>query len=150
MGRRTWLKLWTESWLRGTLREETAAVRGIFADVLALAGDSAYGDYGIIKLAKSAGLTDMQIAEILNIEPKEWLHAKKRLEETNRISIDRNNCISIINWKKYQSEYQRQKQYRQNIPKYRPKEERVTHGSYTEKEIEKETEEDKSWADFDD
>lgn len=112
MGRRTWIKIFSEKWLRGTLREECAATRGIWADVLAMAGDSAYGDYGIIKLAQNVGYTDEQIAVMLHIPDKEWETAKNRLLETGRIRVTGHNVIHICKWKEYQSEYNRQKKHR--------------------------------------
>jgi len=112
MGRRTWIKIYSEKWLRGTLREETPATRGIWIDVLALAGDSFYGDNGIIKFSKNMGFTDEQISDLLHITIQDWQTAKKRLIKTDRIKINENNIISIINWSKYQSEYERQKKYR--------------------------------------
>ena len=109
MGRRTWVKIYVDKWLRGTLREETASTRGIWIDILTLAGDSAFGDVGEIKLGTNVGMTDEQISKILFINLKEWLTTKQRLIETERIKIKKNNTIMILNWDKYQSEYQRQK-----------------------------------------
>jgi len=112
MGRRTWLKLYADAWLRGTLREETAETRGVWGDLLALAADSAYGDEGMIQLAPGVGLTDVQIEDILQLTKEEWGAAKPRLVVTDRIKVDDGNCIQIVNWKRYQSEYSRQKPYR--------------------------------------
>lgn len=112
MGRRTWLKLYADAWLRGTLREETAETRGVWGDLLALAADSAYGDEGMIQLAPGVGLTDVQIEDILQLTKEEWGAAKPRLVVTDRIKVVDGNCIQIVNWKRYQSEYSRQKQYR--------------------------------------
>lgn len=112
MGRRTWLKIYADAWLRGTLREETAEIRGVWADLLALAADSAYGDEGAIQLAPGVGLTDVQVGDILNLTREEWSRAKPRLVKTDRIKVDEGNCIQIVNWKRYQSEYARQKPYR--------------------------------------
>lgn len=113
MGRRTWIKIYTDKWLRGSLREEPIKLRGLWTDILALAGDSAYGDEGCIKLAEKVGYTDEQITAILQIDDiKTWLSVKKRLVVTDRIEVTANNIIRIINWGKYQSEYSRQKKYR--------------------------------------
>ena len=35
---RTWVKLYCDQWLSGSLRGETPELRGIWADLLALAG----------------------------------------------------------------------------------------------------------------
>jgi hypothetical protein len=112
MGSRTWIKVYCDNWIQGTLREETPDVRGIWADLLALAGGNQYGDIGEIKLTIGVGYTDEQIASILYIKKSLWRKAKLRLLETERIKISPKGAISITNWSKYQSEYNRQKRYR--------------------------------------
>lgn len=113
MGQRTWIKLYCDKWLTGTLRDDTPATRGIWADLLALAGNLNYGEDGIIKLAEGVGLSDQQIAAIFNIDIDTWLAAKGRLLQTDRISQAQDNIIHITNWSFYQSEYQRQKPFRE-------------------------------------
>ncbi len=117
MGRRTWIKIFADNWLTGTLREETSSIRGTWIDVLALAGDSTYGDEGLIQVADGVGLTDEQITAILCITINQWSEAKQRLIDTDRIQISKHNVIKIIKWKRYQSEYERtkeaQKRYRE-------------------------------------
>lgn len=115
MGRRTWIKIYVDPWLRKSLREETAELRGIWTDILTLAGDSAYGDGGTIQLAPGVGLTDSQIIDVLHLDPGEWERVKPRLQETDRIKVNGGNCIQIVNWARYQSEYERQKPYRKSI-----------------------------------
>ena len=115
MGHRTWFKVFADKWLRGTLRQETPALRGIWADILALAADGGYGEEGIIQVAPNIGLTDAQLSAILNIPEEMWLTSKSRLLDTQRISINSSNTITIVNWAKYQSEYSRQKQYRPKV-----------------------------------
>ena len=127
MGRRTWVKIYADKWLRGTIREEPPEIRGIWVDLLTLAGDSAYGDEGIIRLAPGCGLTDEQICVILNIDNDLWQRAKQRLIETERITVTDHNEIIILNWLKYQSEYMRQKKYREKL------QQKVTNESYNDK-----------------
>jgi len=112
MGSRTWIKVFCEQWLQGSLRNESSEIRGVWIDLLTLAGSSQYGDTGEIKLTNGVGYTDDQIAILLNITKSLWRRAKKRLKETDRIDISPRGAISITNWTKYQSEYKRQKQYR--------------------------------------
>jgi len=111
MGQRTWIKIYCDKWLTGTLREETSELRGIWTDVLVLAGNLTYGDVGQISLPNNVALTDEQIAGILNINPKIWRKGKGKLLKTERINID-NGVIYINNWSKYQSDYIRQKPHR--------------------------------------
>lgn len=127
------MKLFCDQWLRGSIRKESTDVRAIFADLLAMAGDSAYGDpniasNGIIQLADDVGFNDEAIARILNVPLKIWLSVKKRLSahpepDENRIEIialSQGFGIRILNWTRYQSEYQRQKKYREPIKKLQP------------------------------
>ena len=109
---RTWIKVHCREWIEGTLRAEAPEIRGVWADLLALAGSGSYHDMGEIKPCNGVGFTDRQICEILAIKPALWRKAKQRLLETDRIKITPKGAISIVNWKKYQSEYARQKPYR--------------------------------------
>lgn len=126
MTNRTWIKLYCDNWLSGTLREETAELRGIWADLLALAGSGTYGDTGRISLQNGVGFSDSQFVKLLRITKYQWQKAKKRLILTDRITVNIENVITIINWQKYQSEYERQKPYRNS-----KLHSEVTSGSYT-------------------
>lgn len=119
MGGRTWVKIFTDNWFEGTIRSESPIVRAVFVDLLALAGKM--GGDGIIRLpGTTIGYTDKQLAAIINIGVPEWLQSKDRLsnhpiDKENRITVTPENVIEIINWSKYQSEYLRQKGYRQKL-----------------------------------
>lgn len=115
MSNRTWFKIYSDKWLGGTIREEAPEVRGIFVDLLALAATGEYGDSGIIALKNGVGMTDLQIQKMLSISKNQWQKAKKRLIFTERIAVNDANIIQILNWKKYQSEYERQKPYREKL-----------------------------------
>ncbi len=123
---RTWIKIFCSPWLRGAIREESCEVRALWIDLLALAGDGSFGDEGKIKLADMIGLTDQQIAGVMKVDIATWQQVKSRLVETERITVDDNNIITVTNWAKYQSEYSRQKQYREKL---QPK---VTSESYNQ------------------
>ncbi|MFC1874872.1 phage replisome organizer N-terminal domain-containing protein [Chloroflexota bacterium] len=112
MTSRTWIKVYCEKWLSGTIREEQANVRSVWIDLLTLAGSGQFGDIGEIKLSNGIGLTDAQIAEILHISKALWRKSKQRFLLSQRITIAPKGAISIVNWSKYQSDYQRQKPYR--------------------------------------
>ena len=121
MGSRTWIKIYCDKWISGTLRDDTPEVRGIWIDLLALAGSGEYGDTGEIKLINGFGLSDKQIAEILCVKVSLWRRAKQRLLSTNRIEISPRGAINITNWSKYQSEYDGQRQYRMAKAEAEPK-----------------------------
>ena len=100
---RTWIRIYCDKWLEGTLREESLELRGAWADLLALAGSGKYSNTGEIKLTSNLGLTDDQIAGILHTSPTTWASIKDRLIETARISADSaTNIVTILNWNVYQ------------------------------------------------
>ena len=115
MGHRRWFKVYAEKWLKGTMRDVEPHIRSIWIDLLALASDGFYGDEGIIQVSGGEGLTDKQIARIFNTKIDMWLEAKQFYLSDNMITLSDDNVIHITNWKKYQSDYQRQKQYRGKI-----------------------------------
>jgi hypothetical protein len=120
MSNRTWIKVYCDKWLEGTLREDSPDIRGVWIDLLVLAGGGRYGDSGEIKLANGIGFTDKQIAEILKMKASLWRRAKQRFIDTERIKISPKGAIQISNWSKYQSEYRRQKPYKQPSSKPEP------------------------------
>ena len=119
MTRRSWIKIHCDRWLRGSIRQEPAFIRAIFVDLIAMAGDSAYGNEGVIKLAENVGFTDEVLAGIIKVTKKEWQAAKKSLSDGPEtrieiIELSSGYAVKIINWSKYQSEYNRQKSYKQS------------------------------------
>ena len=129
MGSRTWIKIYCERWLNGTIREETPELRGIWVDLLVLAGSGKYGDSGEIKITDHIGFLDRQLADLLQISRQKWATIKKKLMQTDRVIIKNSNIIVIKNWSKYQSEYERQRPQRQETPKPGNKAEGVTKGA---------------------
>ena len=114
MGSRTWIKVYCDNWISGTIREEQPDIRSVWIDLLTFAGSGQFGDTGEIKLANGVGFTDRQIAEIMHIKTSLWKRAKARFLISERIEINPKGAISIVNWSIYQSEYNRQKSYRQS------------------------------------
>lgn len=108
--RRPWLKLWAIECLEGSIRYQLdAAERGTWYDMLALARVS--GQDGAISDRDGRAYPHSFIANRLNIT-LELLEAtlQKCLDE-GRVTEDEGG-IHITNWKVYQSEYERQKPYR--------------------------------------
>ena len=114
MTSRNWIKVHCNQWISGSLRQEQPDVRGVWIDLLTLAGSGQYGDIGEIKLPNGIGFTDAQIAEIIHISRPLWRKSKQRFLHSQRIKIAPRGAISIVNWSKYQSDYQRQKPYRRS------------------------------------
>ena len=110
--RRSWIKIYTDI-LRGkTIKELNPAERWIWVGLLAAAGDSGYD--GIICFTEDMGYTDEQLAKLLNVDLDVFITVKLKMasQEMGKITVDKNNIITINNWHLYQSEFSRQKPYR--------------------------------------
>jgi len=141
MGSRTWIKVYCDKWLEGSLREEPLAIRAVWIDLLTLAGSGKYGDSGHIGLTKNIGLSNADLVKIFNISIPTWSKIRLQLVATNRIKILHGNVIEIVNWSKYQSEYNRQRPYRQE-----KEPESCNQKLHVEKEKEKEKEKESAAA----
>ena len=125
MSSRTWIKIYVDKWLEGTISEESISVRGVWVSLLALAGNGKYGDSGYIMALDGVGFNDKQLAAMLKISLNLWVATKKQLKKTGRIieqppkTPSKKNeqpplVLAIANWNKYQSEYERTSKYRSN------------------------------------
>ena len=108
--RRKWVKIWVDESLTGTVRFDlTPAERSIWYDLIILAG--ACRVPGQISSNETTPFPHDYIANLLQV-PLDLLQTTlKKLADTGRVS-ENENGIHIINWSKYQSEYDRQKKYR--------------------------------------
>ena len=113
---RDWVKLWVKEALLGTIREDlTPEERGTWYDFLLLAGNSRIP--GVICANKTTALPVKRIAGILNIDTTLVKRCIKKFKESERITVDSNGVITIVNWGRYQySDYDRQKPYRKKTP----------------------------------
>ena len=115
---RKWIKIWVAESLRGTMRFDfTPAERGVWYDLLALAGDSRQD--GLITPGKDQKYPLNWISGTLNISPSLLHRTLEKCKTYSRIEVN-DNGIRILNWNKYQSEYERQKPFRLQ-PKLQPK-----------------------------
>ena len=114
--RRNWIKLYVDQCLRGTMMSELSAVaRCVWIWLLLMAGDS--NVEGTIFLRKGedgklVGYSDQTLSELLAVDISVFKLAKRKMKRFKKIAVDRSNVIKVLNWKKYQSEYSRQKIYR--------------------------------------
>ena len=110
--RKRWIKLFVAGWLHGTIRWQLSSEeRGVWADFLALAGEKQ--KEGAICDNDGRALPLDFIANQLNI--KRTLLDKfiaKAIDE-DMIALDDNGVIHVIHYQEYQSEYERQKPYRE-------------------------------------
>ena len=103
-----WFKIHGERWFMGSTRWElNAEQRAVWVDLLARAS-----------INEPPGQIDFysqeQLAQQFNVDLKLLKSTIKRCVEKKKLKVsEKKQKISIINWKKYQSEYQRQKPYRE-------------------------------------
>ena len=108
--RRAWVKLFITGWLHGSIRWQLEAdERGVWADLIALAGEC--GKDGKICDHDDRPYPRDYIAGQLNISPELLDRTIAKCQAEGRIN-DNNDMIVITNFQVYQSEYERQKQYR--------------------------------------
>jgi hypothetical protein len=121
---RSWIKLWLNEWLDGTTRYEmSGAQRAFWVDLLALAGRSRcdgiicagragerFIGYPLSRFEALDAGSEIDILETLQLFENS---GKIKLEITSETPVKLYK-ITILNWSKYQSEYQRQKGYRQS------------------------------------
>lgn len=123
MSKRTWIKIYVDPWLNGSIRKLSPFERGVWIDVLVLAGSGSYGDLGLIALTSNQGVNDQDIASILTISMSKWKLCKRLFRDLNMIHVynenGKKNVMKIVNWSKYQSEYGRQKSYRVKLQEMR-------------------------------
>lgn len=109
--RRNWIKLYVDQCLRGTMMDELSnEERWSWIGFLLLAGDSPFE--GKISLTENMGYTDQQIASLIKTPISTLKKAKEKMIKFEKIKVFDNNIIQIVNWKRYQSDYKRQKPHR--------------------------------------
>ena len=130
MGSRSWVKIHCDKWLSqepDSIQQEPPEYRGLWTDMLALAGAGMCGDIGRIEILPGVGPTQEQLADGFSVHLELWQRFEARMIETQRIAIDSKRVIRILNWNEYQSEYGRLRKYkydkgqRQDTPKGTPK-----------------------------
>lgn len=109
-GSMKYVRLFVREWLYGTIRFDFEPdERGVFADLLAMG--AVMRTKGLISAGKGMPFPRRWIAGTLNISEELLERVIQKGIEVDRLSED-GDGIRILNWKKYQSEYDRQKYYR--------------------------------------
>jgi len=110
-GRRTYIKLNCYGILHGSINYQlTEAEQGIWVKLLCLAGECLFE--GLIADNDKRPLPHAFIAHGLHTSEELLESTLTKCKEEGRITED-GQGIHITNWKAYQSEYERQKPYRQ-------------------------------------
>lgn len=109
--RRTWVKLFITGWLHGSIRWQLEPdERSVWADLICMAGEC--GKEGEICDNDNKPFPREYIANHLNIKQDLLDRTIAKCRHEGRLA-DRDDILIITNWKAYQSEYDRQKPYRQ-------------------------------------
>lgn len=113
----SWRKSWPKLNIYGTngdgkcsKRQLAPDERSVWDDYLDLAQLSPIR--GKVCVAIDIGYTQEQLSKILKTPISIISRAEHNLLKLKMIEIDKNRVIILLNWKKYQSEYNRQLQYR--------------------------------------
>lgn len=97
--------------LEGTIRFDfNAAERGVWYDLIMLAGRCRVS--GTISANEHTAYPHSYIAGLLNIEVELLEQTLEKCKQSDRVVEDEKG-IHLVNWAHYQSEYERQKPYRQ-------------------------------------
>jgi hypothetical protein len=111
MKNRTWIKFYCDRWLK-EMSIFSIEVRGVWSGLLAMGGSNHYGPAGMIQVTDDLGLSDAQISRVISVKKSLFFRAKVQLFDAKMIELGPDNQIKIVNFYKYQSEYLRTKQYR--------------------------------------
>ena len=136
-------KLYAEDWLDGTTRYQmTGDQRAFWIDLLAMAGRGRVG--GIVCAGRDGDKLigyPIEKFQSLSPEPLDVLKTFALFERTGKVRIESEKneygltlyVIHILNWTKYQSEYERVKPYRQNATKKYNQSHNRSHNEVTKK-----------------
>ncbi len=121
MARRRWIKVWSQELLYGsTTAELLPEERWVWIGLLAMAGDSV--EQGYILAAPGVPWTKEQIAQILKVPLQVLESALQKMQvippgQTKpKVSINGTGVIRIMNWEKYQSDWDRVRHYPSQQP----------------------------------
>jgi hypothetical protein len=127
----SWSKLHSDEWLYGSIRKYPPEIRGIWPDLQALAEVSPMT--GFVCVAPGIGYGNEQLAKVLNCGLDLLLKSMTIFISEKYIKVDENNVIAVLDWKWYQSEYQRLRKYKEGTKKGTSKSTPKSTKKYTEK-----------------
>ncbi len=100
MKRLFWIKVWTEEWLDGSIREQmTPFERSLWIDLLVMAGRSRQP--GIIQSNPDMPYSHEYLADRFKVSYTDFDIALKAFTAQGRIT-ENGSGIEIVNWHKYQ------------------------------------------------
>lgn len=102
-----WIRLWVgETFQSTTFSELNIGERGIWYSLLIMAGMNIRHP-GTVELRDGVPYSDISMSEMLNCGVSEWVSSREKLVNVGKIRIAPNGTIKIVNWSKYQTEYQK-------------------------------------------
>lgn len=108
-----WRKSWCEQNIFGpTRRELDPAERSVWTDYLDLAELSPAT--GKVCIGPGVGYTQEQLAELLVVPLEVLRRAEEKMIQAGKISMGPGRVVTILNWPKYQSEYDRWRRWRRS------------------------------------
>lgn len=101
-----WVRLWVDEVIKGTTFSElTLAQRGLWWSLVLLAGDSL--SPGIVECRKGEAYSLTHLSLVLNCDARTLKSALEKLVSVNKIAILKDKRMTIVNWKKYQTRYEK-------------------------------------------
>lgn len=111
--KRRWIKLYPTESLQGSIRYQlTSAERGVWYDLMCFS--SLCSNSGDISDRDGNPFPTSYIANRLNIQPSLLKNTLDKCKAEGRIKED-DHGLHIVNWARYQSEYDRQKAFRHKL-----------------------------------
>ena len=108
--RQAWVKVYITGWLYGSVRWDLKPEeRSVWTDLICLAGECGKGGKICDNDGKPYPLG--YIAHVFNVSEKLLLRTIEKCKAQERLTDD-DGVLCLTNWKVYQSEYERQKAYR--------------------------------------
>jgi hypothetical protein len=106
-----WLKLWVDETLTGTTFSElNAEERGVWYSLLVLSARQR--PLGVICVAGGVPMTMEQIAAMIKVVPAVLCRCLEKLVAVDKLKREPDGTLRVVNWNRYQSEYERQRPYR--------------------------------------
>ena len=111
--RQAWVKVYITGWLHGSVRWDLKPEeRSVWTDLICLAGECGKGGKICDNDGKPYPLG--YIAHVFNVSEKLLLRTIEKCKAQERLTDD-DGVLCLTNWKVYQSEYERQKAYRDKL-----------------------------------